>query len=80
MEKLTMEEAAQIKEEADARDRLQREYGEVWNTREVQEEFEVLSFMAPFCFVRRRSDYKTGTVQFEHMPRFYFNFCPDGRS
>ena len=64
---------------ADATDRAELEavYGEVWDTRELQEKFEVLGFMAPFCVVRRRSDGVKGSVMFQHWPRFYFSFTED---
>ena len=43
-------------------------------TKEMQELYTVDSFLYPFVFVRRRSDNAKGTIQFQHMPRFYFNF------
>lgn len=46
----------------------------VWGTNELQEKFEVLGFLAPFCAVRRKSDNKEGSVMFQHAPRLYFNF------
>jgi len=46
----------------------------VWDTDEVRETFEVLSFMAPFVVVRRRSDGSKGTLCFRHSPRLYFDF------
>ena len=57
------------------RARLERVYGQVWNTRELSEEFEVLGFMAPFITVRRKSDNKKGSMMFQHHPRFYFAFA-----
>jgi len=56
------------------RKRLEAEYGEVWNTKELTENFDVTGFMAPYCGVKRKSDGKKGTMEFQHMPRFYFNF------
>ncbi len=60
------------------RQRLIDQYGEgnVWNTDELQKEFEVQSFAAPFCIVRQRSTGKRGAVSFQHSPRFYFDFIP----
>jgi len=49
-------------------------YGKVWDTQELQAEFEVDSFLAPYVLVRRKSDGKRGTLQFQHMPRYYFNW------
>lgn len=56
------------------RDELQAEYGKVWTTTELREDFEVLGFLAPFVTVKRKSDGITGTLQFQHEPRFYFDF------
>jgi hypothetical protein len=56
--------------------RLAEKYGvdNVWDTTTLSRTFEVLGFMAPFCVVRRLSDGVKGSVQFQHEPRFYFNF------
>lgn len=51
--------------------------GQTWNTEELQRDFEVLGFIAPFVMVERRSDFVRGTLQFKHMPRVYFGFRPD---
>ena len=58
------------------RARLQVKYGvgNVWDTSEVTREFEITGFLAPFCAAIRRSDGKEGLLQFQHDPRFYFNF------
>ena len=45
-----------------------------YNTTELQEEFKVISFLAPYVFVVRISDGKKGTLQFNHSPRIYYNF------
>lgn len=47
---------------------------DVWNTDELRRDFEVTSFCAPFCMVRRRVDGVKGSVQFQPSPRFYFRF------
>ena len=47
---------------------------ETYNTTELQEEFKVISFLAPYVFVVRISDNKKGTLQFNHSPRIYYNF------
>ena len=48
-----------------------------WNTVELQQEFEVQSFMAPFVVVTRKSDGVKGTLQFNHSPRIYYGFVED---
>lgn len=52
-------------------------YGKVWNTEEVRAEFDVLSFFAPFVMVRRKADGASGSLTFQHNPRFYFHFVED---
>jgi hypothetical protein len=54
--------------------RLEKLYGQVWTTDELQKEFDVISFMAPYVKVRRRSDCVYGTLTFQHTPRLYFSF------
>lgn len=56
---------------------FEKEYGQVWNTTELQKDFKVLSFLAPFVMVIRKSDNQKGTLEFNHDPRFYFNFVED---
>ena len=45
-----------------------------WTTQELQDEFVVLGFMAPFITARRKVDGVEGTLQFNHNPRVYFNW------
>jgi hypothetical protein len=59
------------------RERLEAQYGQVWNTEELQRDFTVTSFMAPFCAVTRKSDGVKGALAFQHSPRFYFDFTPE---
>ena len=61
------------------RTRLEAAYGKenVFDTDQLRESFEVQAFMAPFVIVRRKSDGKQGTLEFQHNPRFYFNFAAD---
>jgi hypothetical protein len=63
-------------DDAAERARLEPIHGEVWNTRELTEAFEVHSFLAPFVLVTRKSDGQKGLLAFQHMPRFYFDFTP----
>mgnify|MGYP001443993909 FL=1 len=57
-----------------SREDLESKHGEVWDTKELQEDFFVEGFMAPFVSVKRKSDNVKGTLEFQHDPRFYFNF------
>jgi hypothetical protein len=62
--------------DATERVRLQEKYGidNVWDTDEISSDFEILGFAAPFCIVVRKSDGVRGSLEFQHEPRFYFNF------
>ena len=56
------------------RARLVSQHGDVWNSDEVQRDFEIRAFAAPYVVVRRRADGVNGTLTLQHHPRFYFNF------
>jgi hypothetical protein len=59
-----------------SREALEAEHGQVWDTDQLMEEFEVIGFMAPICVVRRRSDGQKGSVEFQHSPRLYYGWQP----
>jgi hypothetical protein len=48
--------------------------GDRWDTQELQRDFEVIGFLAPYVVVRRRVDGVRGTMEFTHSPRWYFGF------
>jgi hypothetical protein len=56
------------------RARLEQEHGQVWNTEELQRDFDVQGFLAPFVGVVRRSDGVKGSLMFVPYPRFYYGF------
>lgn len=59
-------------------EQLLKQHGEpVLATAEMTARFEVLGFMAPFVMVRERATGKKGTLEFQHRPRFYFNWVED---
>ena len=68
---------AEINAQPGSREALKSQYGQVWNTEEMSRDFEAIGFSSPFVVVRRRIDGKKGSLEFQHNPRFYFNFCPD---
>ena len=68
---------AEINLEPGSREALEQQHGQVWDTAQLAEEFEPLGFLAPFIVVRRRSDGRKGSLEFQHRPRFYFNFQED---
>lgn len=57
-----------------SREALEARYGQVWDTDQLTEEFEVTGFLAPYVAVKRRSDGKKGSLEFQHSPRFYYGF------
>jgi len=59
-----------------SREALENQYGQVWNTDQLSEDYEVLGFMAPLVVVRRKSDGRKGSLEFQHSPRIYFNYQP----
>ena len=56
---------------------LEEKFGKLWDTKALQEDFIVKSFLAPFVFVIKKSDGRSGTLTFQHNPRFYLEFTPD---
>ena len=56
---------------------LEKEYGQVWSTAELGQDFEVIGFLAPYVGVQRKSDGVRGSLLFQHQPRFYFRFSPE---
>ena len=67
---------ADINAEPGSREYLEAQHGQVWDTQQLSEDFEVLGFMAPLIAVRRKSDGQKGSLYFQHHPRFYFSFEP----
>jgi hypothetical protein len=51
--------------------------GQTWTPEELQRDFDVMGFAAPFVVVRRKSDGKTGSLEFTHHPRVYFGWQED---
>ena len=69
---------ADINHDPGSREALEDQHGKVWDTGEMTEDFSVSHFAAPFILVTRNSDRVTGSLTFQHNPRFYFDFRPDG--
>ena len=67
----------QINMDAGERERLEAQHGQVWDTTELQADFDVFGFVAPLIVVRQRSTGRMGSLFFQHQPRFYWGFSPD---
>jgi hypothetical protein len=57
--------------------------GQTWDTEQLQADFTVIGYSAPYCVVRRKSDQKVGTLEFtggfgSTGPRVYFSFEETG--
>jgi hypothetical protein len=79
-ETIRRERLAEINAQPGSREALESQYGRVWDTTQLGEEFEVIGFMAPLVVGRRKSDGMKGSLEFQHSPRMYFNFVLDGRA
>jgi hypothetical protein len=77
VEFLRRERALELNRNAAARQQLLARYAEVWDTEELARDFEVIGFAAPYVVVRRKADRQIGSLEFQHHPRFYFNFEVD---
>ena len=73
------ERLAEINAERGSREALEAQHGRVWDTPQLRQDFEVIGFLAPLVVVRRRADGVKGSLAFQHRPRLYFHFVPDGR-
>ncbi len=67
---------AEINAQPGTREALEAEHGQVWSTDQLSQDFEVIGFLAPLIAVRRKSDGKKGSLEFQHSPLFYFGFKP----
>ena len=65
---------AEINHEPGSREALEATHGQVWDTSELQQDFDVIGFMAPLVVAIRKSDGVKGSLMFQASPRFYFSF------
>ncbi|MBY0523628.1 MAG: hypothetical protein K2R98_09515 [Gemmataceae bacterium] len=70
------ERLVEINSQPDSREALEAVYGQVWTTDQLRDDFEVIGFMAPLVVVHRKADGVKGSLEFQHAPRFFFNFAP----
>lgn len=76
-EPIRRERLAEINGQPGSREALEARYGQVWDTIQLTEHFEVIGFMAPLVVVRRKADGVKGSLEFQHSPRYYWGFAPD---
>lgn len=76
-EDIRREMVAEINAEPGSREALEAEHGQVWDTDQLREDFNVTGFGAPFVAVCRKADGVRGSLMFQHSPRFYFSFTPE---
>ena len=65
---------AAINTQPGSREYLEHKHGQVWDTQQLSDDFEVMGFMAPLVVVRRKFDNQKGSLMFQASPRFYFGF------
>ena len=70
-------EISQLNANPGSREALEEKHGQVWDTQELQQDFAVTGFMAPYVVVKRKSDGVVGSLKFQHDPRLYFEFKAD---
>lgn len=73
-ENLRRQRVMEINAEPGSREALEAKYGQVWDTKQMRQDFEVQGFAAPLIVVTRKTDGQKGSLEFQHSPRFYFNF------
>ena len=73
-ESFRRKEVARINASPGSREALEAEYGQVWDTKQMCEDFEAQGFGAPYIAVIRKVDRVKGSLEFQHNPRFYYNF------
>ena len=60
-----------------SKDDWAKEYGKVWETKDLTSEFEVISFAAPYVVAKNKLTGKKGSLLFSHSPRYYFGWLED---
>ena len=55
----------EINAQPGSREYLEAKHGQVWDTQQLSDDFEVIGFMAPLVVVRRKSDGVKGSLMFQ---------------
>jgi hypothetical protein len=77
LETLQRTRLVEINANPNGRAALEEKHGQVWDSDELRQDFEVLSFCAPWVVVKRRADGVVGSIEFQHAPRLYWGFRED---
>jgi hypothetical protein len=77
VEGIRRREQRELNENAAERATLEERHGQVWTLDELSADFTILGFAAPYVVAQRKSDGRKGSFQFQHAPRFYFNWQED---
>ena len=76
-ETIRREEVAAINADPGSREALEAKHGQVWDTQELQQDFEVTgSWLRSSSFVASRT-VLLARLKFQHRPRYYFDFKAD---
>ena len=67
---------ADINASPGSREALEAKHGQVWDTAQLQDDYEVIGFAAQLVAVRRKADAQKGSLMFQSSPRLYFRFEP----
>ena len=54
------------------REEIKLKHGNCYDTKEVQEAFEIISFLVPFCMAKDKTTNEKVVLQFQYNPRFYW--------
>lgn len=64
----------EINSDKSERAELEKVHGQVWDTDQLKDDFEVEGFLAPLVIAKDKKTGGTGTLMFQHNPRFYWGW------
>ena len=67
----------EINAEPGSRDALEAKYGQVWDTQQLAENFQVIGFWPRSWWSVANRDGVKGSLEFQHHPRLYWGFVED---
>lgn len=66
-----------LNRESANRAKLQERHGQVWDHEQMQKEFSVRGFLAPYVMVTNKETGARGVLEFQNSPRFYFRWTEE---